>query len=179
MSDTETNAEAGAEQTEGGASNASKMPYAILLQYLKDLSFENPKAPVIFTQERQQPELDVKVDVTVQQLSEQDYEVTLHLNGEAKENDEAIYLTEMAYAGVVRVAELQPELLQQVLFVEIPRLLFPYARSIFSTAVGNGGFPAVMLAPVDFMDLLRRRIEAARAAEGEGNGEDKEETATA
>ncbi|RED51371.1 protein-export chaperone SecB [Aestuariispira insulae] len=160
----------------GGEAGEQKVPFNILLQYLKDLSFENPQAPIVFTRERKTPQLDVKVDVTVQQLSDTDFEVNLHLNGEAKEDDDAIYLVEMVYGGVVRINDVPQEVLQPVLFVEIPRFLFPFARNIFAESVSNGGFPSVMLAPVDFLDLFRRRVAAAQAEAGE-NSEEEEATA--
>ena len=159
---------------QAAAEGQQAAPFSILLQYLKDFSFENPQAPIVFTRERQQPQLDVKVDVTVQQLAENDYEVCLHLNGEAKEDGETIYMTELVYGGVVRINEMPEEVLQPVLFVEIPRFLFPYARSIFSESVSNGGFPSVMLAPVDFLDLFRRRVSAAQAEAGEGEEKEAE-----
>ena len=165
------------ENTPNGATEEAggpQVPFNILLQYLKDFSFENPQAPIVFTRERKQPQLDVKVDVTVQQLSDTDFEVSLHLNGEAKEDDQTIYLVELVYGGVVRINEVPQEVLQPVLFVEIPRFLFPYARNVFSEAVANGGFPSVMLAPVDFLDLFRRRVAAAQAEAGEKTEETAE-----
>lgn len=179
MADTENQTN---EQAANGAAQGNQPPFSIMVQYLKDLSFENPNAPVIFTRDREKRELDVNVDVTVQQLAGQDFEVSVHLRGQSKDGDTTHYLVEQVYSGVTRIAEgLQQELVQMILFVEIPRLLFPYARNVFSEAVANGGFPAVMLAPVDFMDLFRQRVAAAQAAQAEGdqkeaNGED---TATA
>ncbi|WP_259781831.1 protein-export chaperone SecB [Aestuariispira ectoiniformans] len=174
MADTDNQTNEQAEASEGAA-QGNQMPFSIMVQYLKDLSFENPNAPMVFTKNRENQELDVNVDVTVQQLSQTDYEVSVHLRGQSKDGDDTHYLVEQVYGGVTRIAEgLQQELMQMILFVEIPRLLFPYARSIFSEAVANGGFPAVMLAPVDFMDLFRQRVAAAQAAEAEkeGNGEE-------
>lgn len=174
MADTENQTNEQAGNTEGAA-QGNQPPFSIMVQYLKDLSFENPNAPVIFTKNRDKQNLDVNVDVQVQQLSQTDFEVSVHLQGSSKDGEETHYLVEQVYAGVTRLAEgLQQELVQMILFVEIPRLLFPYARNIFSEAVANGGFPAVMLAPVDFMDLFRQRVAAAQASQGEneGNGED-------
>lgn len=175
MADTENQTDEQATQA-NGAAEGNQPPFSIMVQYLKDLSFENPNAPVVFTQERENQQLDVNVDVQVQQLSQTDFEVSVHLRGQSKDGETTHYLVEQVYAGVARLGEgLQQELVQMILFVEIPRLLFPYARNIFSEAVANGGFPAVMLAPVDFMDLFRQRVAAAQAAQGEkeeGNGED-------
>ena len=145
-------------------------PFTILLQYLKDLSFENPNAPQVFAGEKQQPQLDVNVDVTVQQIHERDFEVSLHLNANAKNGEDLVYQTELVYSGIVRIGEIPQEILQALLFVEIPRFLFPYARNIISTSIQEGGFPAVMLAPIDFMAMFRQRVAAAQAQQ-EDQGE--------
>ena len=165
------------EGPQAGGSDAEaqqEAPFTILLQYLKDLSFENPNAPQVFAGDKQQPQLDVNVDVTVQQIHERDFEVSLHLNANAKNGEDTVYQTELVYSGIVRIGELPQEILQALLFVEIPRFLFPYARNIISTSIQEGGFPAVMLAPIDFMAMFRQRVAAAQAQQ-----ENQEEAAPA
>ncbi len=140
-------------------------PFEVQIQYLKDFSFENPKAPLVFATDRLNPVLNIKIDVTVQQLEKQDFEVCIHLNANANIDDEQVYLIEMVYSGVVRINSVPEEMLQPLLFVEIPRLLFPYVRQILTTSIIDGGFPQVILAPFDFMQLLQQRIKIANKEE--------------
>ena len=153
--------EAPAENQENGA---VEPPYAIQIQYLKDLSFESPSAPSIFANGNLNPALSVKIDVTVQHLNENNFEVCIHLTADSKNGEEQAYLVELVYGGIVRVGNVPQEMLQPLLLVEVPRLLFPYVRQILANAINEGGFPAVVLAPFDFMNLFRQRVEIAKAA---------------
>ncbi len=135
--------------------------FEIKIQYLKDFSFESPEAPLVFATEKLNPALNIKIDVTVQQLQKQDFEVCVHLNADAKINDKQAYLIEMVYGAVVRVNSVPEEMLQPLMFVEIPRLLFPYVRQILTNSIIDGGFPQVVLAPFDFMQLFQERIKIA------------------
>ena len=116
-------------------------PFKVQIQYLKDFSFESPETPLVFATNRLNPVLNIKIDVTVQQLEKQDFEVSIHLNANANIDDKQVYLIEMVYAGVVRINAVPEEMLQPLLFVETPRLLFPYVRQILTTSIIDGGFP--------------------------------------
>ena len=156
MSDSsETNA------TENQAPN--RPPFMIIHQYLKDLSVEVPHAPGIFQMQPNNPELSVNVDVTLEQLSEQDFEISLHLNASSSQEGKIQHQTEMVYCAIVNVADMKAEMTQAILFIEIPRLIFPFARQILTSSVINTGFPPINLAPVDFVDMYRHRVEAAKA----------------
>lgn len=151
---TETNNGAGA--PDAGAAGRS---LAINAQYIKDFSFENPRAPQSLLQQ-QAPEVALNVDVKVQNLAPDVYEVILLTQAEAKTSTDPIFVIELAYAAVVTLQNVDQEALPMALLVEVPRLLFPFARAIIGNITREGGFPPLMLQPIDFADLLRRQQEA-------------------
>jgi preprotein translocase subunit SecB len=147
-----------------GAAPSSGLALTINLQYVKDLSFENPRAPHVFAPSEHQPQVQVNVDVGARQLAESAYEVTLTLNAEAKAGDQAVFMVELTYAGVFTVPALPPEQLRPLLLIECPRLLFPFARAVVAEATRDGGFPPLMINPIDFAALYRRQAAAAEPA---------------
>jgi preprotein translocase subunit SecB len=124
-------------------------------QYVKDLSFENPRAPQSLMQPATQPEVAINVDVKAQNLGPEVYEVVLTVTVNARAQDTPIFIVELAYAAVVTVKNIPEEMLPAVLLVETPRLIFPFARAIIAEATRDGGFPPLMINPVDFAELLR------------------------
>ncbi len=139
-------------------------PLMIVHQYLKDLSFENPSTPARPYTPDQKTDVNVKIDVTASHLQERMFEVALHIEFKATAEEDTIYMGELIYACIVQVGSVRQEDLEPLLLIEVARQLFPYARSIVSSAVQNGGFPPLLLAPFDFVQLYRQRV-AARAAE--------------
>jgi preprotein translocase subunit SecB len=136
-------------------------------QYIKDLSFENPRAPQSLTQQTSAPNVDINVDVNAQNLSPDTYEVVLTIKASAKINDDPLFLMELVYGAVVTAHNMPRDMLPAVLLVETPRLMFPFARNIIAEATRDGGFPPLMVNPIDFSELLRRnRLEEPTAAEG-------------
>jgi preprotein translocase subunit SecB len=134
-------------------------------QYLKDLSFEVPGAPTIYAElATQPPEISVRVDLNAQPMHENRFEVTLTLSVDATVEGKVAFIVEVAYAGVFTV-NVAPEHVQQVLLIECPRLLFPFARSIIANATQDGSFPPLLLQPIDFLALYQARAEQAAAAE--------------
>ncbi|MGQ9366287.1 protein-export chaperone SecB [Azospirillum sp. ST 5-10] len=171
MSDQPTAAGNGAgENAQGGA---SAMPVHILAQYIKDFSFENPNAPQSLMPGQPQPQVNIGVDVQARLAAENVYEVVLHLRCEAKQNENTAFLVELAYGGLFQLPGLAPEHHRPVLMIEGPRLLFPFARAIVAEATRDGGYPPLMINPIDFADLFRRQI-AAQAGQAQG-GEAKPE----
>lgn len=143
----------------------------VLGQYIKDLSFENPGAPNSLRQSEETPNLDVNVNVNVRPLSDADFEVELKLNADAKRRDESLFIAEVLYAGIFRIQNVPQEHMQPILLIECPRLLFPFARQILADATRQGGFPPLMIDPVDFAALYRQRMsemgqQAAQPATG-------------
>lgn len=133
----------------------------VLAQYVKDLSFENPRAPASLQKREDNPPINIGVNVAARGLAENDFEVTLSLNAKAGDGDAVNFEVELQYAGVIRVTNMKPEHIQPFLLIEGPRLLFPFARQIMADAVRNGGFPPLMIDPIDFVSLYRRNIERA------------------
>lgn len=133
-------------------------------QYVKDLSFENPRAPHSLMQQKDPPEVQIGVDVKAQGLGQDIFEVVLTITAKALAGTETVFVVELAYAAVVTVRATLQELLPVLLLVETPRLLFPFARAVVGAATREGGFPPLLLHPVDFAELLRRQQQTGAAA---------------
>jgi preprotein translocase subunit SecB len=141
----------------------TNVPLAVSLQYLKDLSFESPRAPQVFVTQGPQSQVNVNVRVDGRGVGENTYEITLHLEVKANAGEEAVFLLEMDYAGIFTVTAQPPEVLGQLLMIEAPRMLFPFARQIVTNTIAAGGFPPLLINPIDFADLYRRQLAAAAA----------------
>ncbi len=138
----------------------------VLAQYVKDFSFENPHAPRSMAPSTQQPAINVQVNVDAAQMTETDFEVTLKLEGKAESQGMLLFAVELTFAGVFRIQNVPPDSIQPVVFIECPRLLFPFAREIIATATRNGGFAPLLLNPIDFVALYRQRTAAAPTSPG-------------
>ena len=146
-------------------------PLVVNIQYVKDLSFEVPNAPAIYTQLRAAPRVDINLDVQARRVTEGQnaFEVTLSIRAEASEAQPAgnggapaaagarVFLVEMAYSGVFTLTGLPDNTIEPVLLVECPRMLFPFARNILADITREGGFPPVLLQPIDFVSLWQQR----------------------
>ncbi|MDQ0318216.1 preprotein translocase subunit SecB [Pararhizobium capsulatum DSM 1112] len=130
----------------------------VLAQYIKDLSFENPAAPRSLQARDKAPSININVNVNANPLSEAEFDVVLTLNAEAKEGDKVLFNVELAYGGVFRVTGFPQEHMLPLLFIECPRLLFPFARQIVADATRNGGFPPLMIDPIDFAQMFTQRM---------------------
>ncbi len=141
------------------ADNAPSM--AIMAQYLKDLSFENPRAPASF-QGDAAPSIDVNVDVQARGLNPDQYEVELSVAARASRDGDPVFVVEATYAGAFQIKNLPRDQLEMAMLVECPRLLFPFMRQIIADASRNGNFPPLMLEPIDFMGIYVANAERAR-----------------
>ena len=132
----------------------------VLAQYIKDLSFENPNAPRSLQQQQQPqaPKINIQINVNAKPLADSDYEVELKIEGRAEVPSLLLFGFELLYAGVFRIVNVPQENLHAIIMIECPRLLFPFARELIATAVRNGGFPPLMIDPVDFVSLYRQRM---------------------
>ncbi len=135
----------------------------VLAQYTKDLSFENPNAPASLGPQQQQPAINIQINVNAGNVAENDFEVALSVEGKAETNGKVMFSFELVYAGVFRILNVPKENLHPLVMIECPRLLFPFAREIIATAVRDGGFPPLMLDPVDFVGLYRQNMERQAA----------------
>jgi preprotein translocase subunit SecB len=132
-------------------------------QYIKDLSFENPRAPASLGQQNVPPAVEINVDVKAQGMGPDNYEVVLTINASAKIQNDALFLVELSYGGFITVRNVPQEMLSTVLLVETPRLLFPFARNIVAETTRDGGFPPLLINPIDFSEVLRRNTAATPA----------------
>jgi preprotein translocase subunit SecB len=137
----------------------------VLVQYTKDLSFENPNAPASLAPQPQPPEIKIQINVSANNVGENEFEVTLAVEGKAENAGKLMFSFELSYAGVFRIVNVPKENLHPLIMIECPRLLFPFAREIIATSVRDGGFPPLMLDPVDFVGLYRQNIEQQAAAQ--------------
>jgi preprotein translocase subunit SecB len=148
--------------TNGGpAENAApdKLPQLnVLVQYVKDLSFENPNAPRSLQQQQQAPAINIQINVSAKPLADNDIEVELKLEGRAEVQGNFVFSFDLAYAGVFRIQNVPQESMGAIVMIECPRLLFPFAREVIATATRNGGFPPLMIDPVDFVALYRQKM---------------------
>lgn len=137
-------------------------PLQLNIQYTKDLSFEVPGAPEIYVTLREQPRVDLALDVQARPLEQGQnvFEVSLQIRADAKVGDTPCFIAELVYCGVFTI-NVEQQHLEPVLLVECPRLLFPFARNILADITRDGGFPPVMLAPIDFVALWQSRRGAA------------------
>lgn len=149
--------------TTAPAEAAGPPQLGVLTQYIKDLSFENPNAPASLSQQDKQPEISIQINVGATNLGGTDFEVLLAIEGKASNGDKVLFAFELSYAGVFRIENVPQDSLHPFVMIECPRLLFPFAREIIATATRNGGFPPLMLDPVDFVGLYRQNM--ARQAE--------------
>jgi len=146
------------------------------IQYVKDLSFEVPGAPQVFSQLRAQPQVNINLDVQARRVQEGQsvFEVAIMIRAEAHEpaaqqgNGQTpapptVFVAELTYAGVFTLSGLPDNAIEPVLLVECPRILFPFARNILSDVTRDGGFPPVLLQPIDFVALWQARRAQAQA----------------
>ncbi len=138
---------------------------SVLAQYTKDLSFENPNAPASLTPQQKAPAISIQINVGANNTAQNEFEVTLSVHGKAEHGDKLMFSFELAYAGLFKIENVPQENLPPLVMIECPRLLFPFAREIIATAVRDGGFPPLMLDPVDFVSLYRQNMERANAAQ--------------
>lgn len=145
------------------------IPLAINLQYTKDLSFEVPRGAETFSTLRSAPQVGVNIDVQANRIEKERpvFEVSLVIRAEAtepaaeesNEQGRVVFITELTYAAIVTLEGAQQELIEPLLLIETPRLLFPYARAIISDVTRDGGFPPIVLQPIDFAALWQAKQE--------------------
>lgn len=143
-----------------------KRQFSIQRIYTKDISFETPNSPHIFTAEWQ-PSLNVQLTTKAQDLGNNHYELVLNLTVTAKQEDKVGFLAEVQQAGIFLVAGLSQEEMGPMLGIVCPNILFPYAREVVSDLVNRGSFPQLVLAPVNFEALYAQQVQQQQAESGE------------
>ena len=144
--------------------------FRVRAQYLKDLSFENPNAPHSLGL-TDTPQIEVSVDVSAQPLGDDDFEVELRIVAHADRGEQKVFVVETLYAGIFTLASAPEEMLEAMCLIECPRFLYPFARQIVADATSNGGFPPLLLDPIDFIQLY----QASREDGGEKAGDSGEQ----
>jgi preprotein translocase subunit SecB len=147
-------------ELDAGAGNLPQV--GVIAQYVKDLSFENPSAPAVY-QWQSQPHMDVQVNIGAQGVGNEVHEVQLKIDVTASSEQGTAFRVELLYAGLFALRNIPDEQLQPFLLAEGPRLLFPFARQIIADTVISGGFPPLLLDPIDFGGLYMQRAAQAQA----------------
>lgn len=142
-----------------GGPEGLQLRIQIVGQYVKDLSFENPGAPTNLTA---RPQIDLGVDLQARRLDAGRFEVELKLRVSAKAEEKPLFMLELAYGGLFLIQNAPEEILQQILLIDGPHLLFPFARRIVADAVRDGGMPPLMIEPIDFAALYRAKTAEAQ-----------------
>ena len=151
---------------QGQEPNPEQLPQlSVVGQYIKDFSFENPNAPKSLAGSQEAPQINIQINVNAAPMSDTDIEVVLMIAGKAETGGSLMFNFELAFGGVFRIRNVPQESLNAVVLIECPRLLFPFAREIIATTVRNGGFPPLLLDPVDFVALYRQKMAQMPAAE--------------
>ena len=133
---------------------SNQYPFYIHDQYVKDISFENPNYLLKYSNPEKQPEVAVNVETHVAKIDDEHYEVAMNISAKSELDGKSIFVLELTYAGLVSVAkDLKQDVLEPVLLVHCPFLMFPFAREIVASVSRAGGFPPLMLDPIDFASL--------------------------
>jgi preprotein translocase subunit SecB len=133
-------------------------------QYIKDVSFENPHAPNSLFSVKEKPSIDVTVDIKADRMQEDLFETTLILSCHAKADGNTLFLIELSYSGIFQLQNIPVAQVDRLLFVEAPSIMFPFARRIVSDLSRDGGFPPLMLEPIDFHALYLNRARTPQTA---------------
>ena len=159
---TDTDVAAGAPET------AQEGPgIRVLAQFIRDLSFENPRAPETLRAGGAQPQIDLGVEMNARGREDGLFEVDLKLSARATREDGPLFVVELLYGGVFQVAGVPAEEIEPVLLIECPRFLFPFARRIIADVSSEGGYPPFLLDPIDFAGVYAAR--KAQAGEQVGH----------
>jgi preprotein translocase subunit SecB len=134
-------------------------------QYIKDLSFENPRAPASLFSLQEPPKMEVSINLGAQRLDEQVYEVSIQIGVRATAEKTTVFLTDMVYAGVVELQNIPEDAIEPTLFIQAAQLIYPFARRVVADVTRDGGFPPVSLEPIDFaaMYIDQRQKQGASA----------------
>jgi preprotein translocase subunit SecB len=150
------------------AGGGDEMPQVgVISQYVKDLSFENPASPAVF-QWQGQPQIDVQFNIGAGSVGQDLHEVSLRIDVTATAAEGTAFKVDLLYGGLFAIRNLPEDQLQPFLLAEAPRILFPFARRVVADAIRDGGFPPLMLDPIDFASLYMQRQAQLQAEQTGG-----------
>jgi len=145
----------------------------VISQYVKDLSFETPASPEIFLSNATKPNIDLSIDIDAKKIADNIFEVILKISANAKSPEKPVFLCEVAYAGLFNLQNIaasqtqemsdMSEVIEQVLLIYCPNLLFPFIRRLIANLTSDSGFPPLMIDPIDFADLYSKRKKIAKS----------------
>ena len=146
------------------ATAATEKPALFLrAQYIKDMSFENPRAPASIFSLREAPQMDVSINLGAQRLDEKVFELAIHISTRAVSEKTTVFLCDVVYAGVIELQNIADDALEPTLFIQGAQLLYPFARRVIADITRDGGFPPLQLEPMDFQTLYLQRSAEAKA----------------
>jgi preprotein translocase subunit SecB len=159
------------ENSEAATGEAPVQALTINAQFIKDLSFEAPGTPGVFlTNANAAPDIKINVDVQAGTVQGKAYEVVLVIHAECKMGDQVAFIVELTYGGLFSL-NMAEEHLKPVLLIECPRILFPFARNIIADVTRDGGFPPLMMNPLDFAAMYREGLQAGAESADEGSAD--------
>jgi preprotein translocase subunit SecB len=138
---------------------------SVLRQYIRDLSFESPSAPETLKSPGQNPKIQIEVHVTVTPGPQDLFEVMLKLQAQTKNDTTVIYHLELSYGGIFRVSNMPAQLLEPILWINCPMILFPFVRRMAADITIDGGYPPLLLDPINFASLYARKLAQAKGTE--------------
>lgn len=159
-----------ADETAAGATaNAQTAPsFNLIGQYIRDMSFENPGAPASIMLGGANPTFNVGINVGVKKQADDVYAVEITLNAKAEREKNVLFNVELIYGGVFRMKNIPENQLAPLLLVECPRLIFPFARQVLANVTQQGGFPPLMMEPVDFNAIYLQNLRQLQAQQTGG-----------
>lgn len=151
-------------KTKASTDKEAQAPLIVNAQYVKDLSFENPSPMANVMENEERPSISIHIEAQAHNLKDRTFEVALRIQVDAKRKEHQVFLMDLEYAGVFTIGNDVPEeYLRPILMIECPRILFPFARQIVATTTQEGGYPALLLTPVDFAELYQRQVSQEQA----------------
>jgi preprotein translocase subunit SecB len=140
----------------------------VVAQYIKDLSFENPNAPESLVAGWPAPDTGVEIAMRHQALRDNMYECIIHFRVEAKKKDDkkTCFIVDLSYAALVVLHNIPKENHQPAMMIEVPKLMFPFARQIIADATSQGGYPPLFLSPINFEGLYVAELKKLQADKG-------------
>lgn len=143
-------------------------PVQVHGQYLRDFSFENPNAPHSLRLGANSPEMNVNIVIDANKINDDTnpdlYESAIKLTVRSTSGDQTLFIAEIVYAALVTLKDVPPAAIKPILYIEVPQMLFPFARQILANAVSGGGFPPLLLNPIDFRAMYVNSVKQGKEA---------------
>lgn len=149
--------------TKGNAAdqqNKGRPQLSVRAQYIKDLSFESPNSPQNLLPQKEQPKIDVDVNLSAQKVGEDMFESAIQISVKSEVEGKPFFLVELTYAGLFAIQNVSDEQIEPLLLIDCPFVIFPFARRVVADVTRDGGFPPLMLEPIDFHRLYAMRKQA-------------------